>query len=211
MPSPYEVVLGSDSRGLHPRLSAYFAEIPVGSVGRGQGVFDTVGTPRRWLWPVLALLERPGIAFAVWQHDVPFEVENRPARDGDSTVRATRTFHLEGGTRTMVDAITAENRGSGGAWRLVDHLGSSRRLEAELSARVHERSLELVSTALLVRVGRRRIRILPALAPRVTLTERFDDDVDRQHVSIVLTMPLVGTIYEYSGHFAYRIEPEEAP
>jgi hypothetical protein len=46
MPSPYEIVLGDDVARLHPRLGTYFGEIPAGSVGRGQGVFDSVGTPR---------------------------------------------------------------------------------------------------------------------------------------------------------------------
>ena len=50
-----------------------------------------------------------------------------------------------------------------------------------------------------------------ALAPRVALTERFDDDVDRQHVTVILSLPLVGRVYEYSGHFDYAITLEEAP
>lgn len=215
MPSPYEIVLGGEVARLHPRLRTYFGEIPAGSVGRGHGVFDTVGTPRRWLWPVLALLARSGVAFPVWQRGVPFEVENRPARDarGDVAVTARRTFRLTGGARVMQDAITADNRGGDGAWRLVDHLGPTRILAAPFDARVRETdgALVLRSTGLSVRVGRARLGILPALAPVVTLTERFDDARDRQHVSIVLTLPVVGRIYEYSGFFGYSIEGSSEP
>ena len=43
---------------------------------------------------------------------------------------------------------------------------------------------------------------LPALiAPCVTLTERFDDDADLQRVSLVLSAPVVGTLYRYEGAF----------
>ncbi|AMM20069.1 hypothetical protein AX769_07700 [Frondihabitans sp. PAMC 28766] len=210
MPSPYEIVLGDELARLHPRLGEYFGEISAGSVGRGAGVFDRVGTPRRWLWPVLALLAREGIAFPVWQEGVPFDVENRPLRDqhGDIAVGARRTFHLQGGTRVMVDAITADNRGEGGAWRLVDHLGPGRRLSASLGASVRDGALTLRSTGVGVRVGRRRLPILPLVAPLVTLTERFDDDAQKQHVSIALSMPVIGRVYEYSGFFTYNVETE---
>ncbi|WP_394768763.1 DUF4166 domain-containing protein [Lacisediminihabitans sp.] len=79
--SPYRAVVGGALDGLHPRLRAYFGAIPVGSLGRGEGVFDVVGTPRRWLWPALWVLGRQGVLFAVWQRDVPFTVINRPIVD----------------------------------------------------------------------------------------------------------------------------------
>lgn len=212
MPSPYEIVLGDALGGLHPRLRTYFGAIPEGHVGRGSGVFDTVGTPRRWLWPVLAVLARQGIAFPAWEHDVPFDVENRPARDrrGDVAVTAIRTFRLRGGERAMTDAITADNRGLGGDWRLVDHLGPARRVSASFAARVHDGALELRSTAVSVRVGGVRVRLLRPVSPVVVLTERFDDERGRQHVSITLSMPIFGRIYEYAGFFTYAVEPDTA-
>ena len=66
MRSPWEAALGDRLDELDPALRAYFSAIPDGSVGRGSGVFDQVGTPRRWLWPVLAILGRTGIVFPVW-------------------------------------------------------------------------------------------------------------------------------------------------
>lgn len=204
MASPYEMVLGDRLDALHPQLRAYFAGIPEGSVGRGHGVFDRVGTPKRWLWPVLAVLGIEGIAFPVWERDVPFEVENRPvrAKDGSVAVSAIRTFRFHTGTQRMIDAITAEATG------LVDHLGPHRLLSAELEARVVEGRLEMRSGS--VRIGRGVVgaAILPSLRPTVVLTERYDDVVDKQHVSIVLSLPVIGTIYEYSGYFTYAIAPE---
>ena len=63
MPSAYEEVFGDTLDSLHPRLRLYFGEIPRGSIGVGAGVFDVVGTPRRWLWPALRLLAAEGIMF----------------------------------------------------------------------------------------------------------------------------------------------------
>ena len=193
MTSPWRLALGPRLAELDPALASYFSAIPVGSAGRGVGVFDVVGTPRRWLWPLLAVLGRAGIAFPVWAHDVPFEVRNEPA---DAAVRATLRFRLPGGERVMRHEIRMTARG------LVDALGTKRRLEARLDAAPVQGRLELRSTGTALRLGRLRIPI--PFAPRVRLVERRDGD--RQRVELTLTAPIVGRIYEYAGSFDYRIE-----
>lgn len=193
------------ARQLHPRLRTYFSRIPDGHVGRGEGVFDVVGTPKRWLWPLLALFAHDGVMFPAWERDVPFVVENRPVvgRDGDAAVRAARTFRFRRGPAVMVDAITAE-RGT-----LVDHLGRHGRLRAALRIEVEAGALRLVSTRVSFVVRGREVRLPSVIAPCVTLVERFDDDAARQRVSLTLTAPLVGTIYRYEGAFMYEIVPDE--
>jgi hypothetical protein len=42
----------------------------------------------------------------------------------------------------------------------------------------------------------------------VLLTERFDDEADLQRVSLVLTAPVLGTLYRYEGAFRYEIAPD---
>ena len=189
--SPWQRALGDEFASLHPRLHAYFSAIPAGRVGRGTGSFDVVGTPRRWLWPVLRMLQRRRILFPVWERGVPFTVENRADR---GAVHAIRTFHLAAGDREMVDAVSMD------AARLVDHLGDGGRLGARLTASVVDGELRLVSTS--ARWGRLPI----PFAPRVELVERYDDAVGRQHVALTLQSHIFGRIYEYSGHFDYRVE-----
>ncbi|MES1169657.1 MAG: DUF4166 domain-containing protein, partial [Leifsonia sp.] len=133
--SPWQRALGDGIAGLHPELRVYFSAIPAGRVGRGTGSFDSLGTPRRWLWPVLSALARRGILFPVWQHDVPFRIENRAV---GATLHATRTFHLPGGDRTMVDAVSMDAGG------LVDRLGVGGELAVELRATVVDGALRLV-------------------------------------------------------------------
>ncbi|PZO57952.1 MAG: DUF4166 domain-containing protein [Leifsonia xyli] len=215
--SPYELSTPSEVLArLHPRLSTYFGAIPPGHVGRGEGVFDVVGTPRRWLWPLLAWFARDSVMFPVWERDVPFTVENRPARvrrgpgtglEARPAVRAHRTFRFRSGSRTMVDAITAEPDG------LVDHLGRHGRVSARLRAEVDAHgpdagALRLVSTRVTFRALGREVRLPARIAPRVTLKERFDDEADLQRVSLVLTAPVLGTLYRYEGAFRYEIAPD---
>jgi hypothetical protein len=191
--SPWQQALGSRLRELDPALGDYVTGIPAGKVGRGSGVFDVVGTPRRWLWPVLAVLGRAGIVFPVWARDVPFDVVNTP---GDGVVRAERTFHFADGDRIMRDEIGHPATG------LVDVLGTRRRIRAPLAATVIDGRLELDSRRAALRIGRLWVPI--PFAPRVHLVERRSGE--RQRVELTMTMPLIGRIYEYAGSFGYRIE-----
>lgn len=208
MPSPYELVLGEELESLHPRLRAYFGEIPPGHHGRGVGVFEQLGTPRRWLWPLLWLLQSSGVLFPGWHRDVPFVVINVPGVNAGSlpTVAAARHFAFARGERVMRDSIEAVGPlASGRCPRLVDHLGRPRLIEAELDARVTGGALHMRSTAVAVWLGRLRVPIPAFIAPRVALVERFDAATDAQHVAVELSAPLLGRLYEYSGSFQYEI------
>ena len=191
--SPWELELRGRLRQLDPALADYFSTIPEGRVGRGSGTFDVVGTPRRWLWPVFAVLARAAIAFPVWEHDVPFEVVNVP---GDGAVRATIAFGFRRGEKVMRHEIRMTPGG------LRDVLGTRGRLEAALIADAVDGRLHLRSTGVRLRLGRARIPI--PFAPRIALVERRDGD--RQRVEFTMTAPLIGRIYEYAGSFSYRIE-----
>ena len=201
--SPYEVVFSGIPESLHPKLRTYFSAIPIGHHGFDEGRFNTVGTPRRWLWPVIWLVGRPDILFPVWQRDVPFTVINRPVVGRWPAIGASRVFELAGGRRIMTDAISACPDG------LVDYLGAGRRMRAHLAASVRGGALNLASTGVALRLGRRWFGIPRWLAPTVTLTERFSDEDCRQHVEVVLAMPLIGTVYEYAGSFTYEIRSGE--
>jgi hypothetical protein len=203
--SPWQAVLGDDLDALPPSLRGYFGAIPAGSTGVGSGVLDVLGTPRRWLWPLLAIVGRGGALFPVWARDVPFEVVNRPvSADGHPAVAATRTFHLPDGDRAMVD-LTAAIAGPGGV-ELADLLGRDRTLRVGLRAAVVDDGLLLVSTTVALRVGPVRIRLPRPLTPRLRLRERVGAD-GRQHVALTVDLPPIGRLYEYSGSFDYaRVE-----
>jgi hypothetical protein len=204
--SPYERLDPSELDALHPRLKEYFAPIPQGFIGVGRGTFDRVGTPRLWLWPALWILGRGGIAFPTWRRAVRFTVLNRPVVDarGNAAVLATRVFHLALRDRLMLDAITDERRG------LIDYLGAERRLVARLDALVVSGELHLYSRRLALRLGRFELPLPVSWAPAMRLVRRFDDVTDRQHVSVVVTSPRFGRLYEYSGSFVYEIIESEA-
>lgn len=199
--SPYARALGERIDELHPRLRTYFEAIPDGAVGIGEGVFGRVGTPRRWLWPLLRLLERRGVVAAGWERDVPFRVENRTIA---SRAIGERTFQFRHGAWTMRDAAALTRHG-----RVVDELGEPALLAACFDVDVHHGALHLTSRAVGLRLGRLRVRLPRAVTPVIRLTERFDDALDRQRMSLTVDAPLLGRVYEYRGDFTYRIHDSE--
>ena len=100
----------------------------------------------------------------------------------------------------MTDAITADGS------TIVDRLGRHGRIEAHLAASVLDGALVLRSTTTHLRIGRLKMPLL--LAPRVDLREQAI--ADHQRVTLVMTAPLVGRIYEYTGDFDYAVESDVA-
>ncbi|MGW8481650.1 DUF4166 domain-containing protein [Microbacterium sp. NPDC055903] len=198
--SPYTRALGARAAELHPELRQYFSGIDEGMVGVGEGVFDQVGTPRRWLHPLLYPLQRRGILVAGWYRDVPFRIENRTVA---GRAVADRVFRLPFGDWIMRDAVAVKTHG-----RLVDELGEPPLFAASFDVHVQAGALRLRSRAVGLRLGRLRFRAPGWISPVVTLTERFDDASGRQRVSLKIRMPLLGLVYEYAGSFDYRIEQE---
>lgn len=200
MPSPWEAALGDAVAGLRPELRAYFATIPPGRVGVGSGVFDRVGTPHRWLRPVLRLVGGPSL-FPIDARDVPFDVRNR-AMPGVAGVAAERTIHLPGRDLTMRDETVATAPGV-----VVDRIGRPVRLEVALRPSVADGGLRLDSIRVRLRLGPVQLPLGP-LSPVVTLTERFD--TAHQHVALTVDLPVIGRIDEYAGSFTYGIQQEGA-
>ncbi|MDQ1532020.1 MAG: hypothetical protein QOE37_2125 [Microbacteriaceae bacterium] len=196
--SPWEVALGPSADRLHPRLRAYTAAVPPGSLGRGSGTFEFAGAPNPVLRRLLAPLSPVGILHPAWERDVPFEIVNRPG-PGPS-VSAERTLRFSTGAWTMRDRVTIDDRG------LADHLGAGGILRVGLRATVRDGALHLSSTTLAVRLARWWVRVPRPLAPSLRLEERYDDREGRQRVHLRLTAPLLGVLYEYRGGFTYAIE-----
>lgn len=196
--SPYASALGDRIAELSPALRRYVDTIPDGFVGRGEGVFDRVGSRRWFLAPLLRWFARCGVVPAGWHERVPFRIENRTV---EGTAVAVRRFDLPAGAFTMHDAVRATSRGT-----VVDRVGRPPVVAAEFAVGVAESALELQSIAVGIRLGRLRLRPPAWAAPRIRLRERSVGD--GQRVEFTMDPPLVGRIYEYAGTFTYRIEED---
>jgi hypothetical protein len=198
--SPYARALGTRRADLHPTLREYFDTLPPGHVGVGEGVFDQVGTPRRWLQPLLWPLQRRGILFAGWEQDAPFRITNRLVAGrllGERVLLSTQ------GRWIMRDAVVLNRHG-----RPVDEIGDRALIAAEFDLDVVDGALRLRSRAVGIRLGVLRLRLPRFLAPDVRLAESFDEEAGAQRVRVTIDLPVIGRIYEYGGIFRYRIQED---
>ncbi|MEO8527497.1 MAG: DUF4166 domain-containing protein [Pseudolysinimonas sp.] len=193
--SPWEIALGDRLGELDPALRPYFSVIHLGYSGIGEGEFEQIGTPRRWLWPMLWVLGRLGIVYPLWATDLPFEIRNsRPGDPADGILNGLRYYRFHGSYRTMSDQIRFGPHG------LVDRFARGA-IEMLFDADVIEGHLELRSKGAVLRVGKARIPI--PFAPRVHLVERYDGE--RQRVALTMDLPAIGRVYEYRGAFSYKV------
>lgn len=198
--SPYERALGARIAELHPKTAWYFRTIPPGHVGIGTGVFTTAGSRHRWLRPLFRIAEALGVAFAGWEQDVPFRIENRTI---DGIAVAVREFHLQGRTWVMPDVVSLTGGGV-----LRNAIGPRHSVVTTFDHDVRDGAMVLTVRRVGLRLGRLRITAPAILRPRIGLVERWDEQQERHHVDMTIDAPLLGRVYEYRGFFEYRIESE---
>lgn len=202
MRSAWESALGAKGEELHPRIRDYVRPVPLGYVGRGEGVFVEAGCVSRVFRPALRLAAVMRIAFPERGASIPFAIENRT--DARGTVHARRELRFTGRKRVMVDAVR-EHRGLA-----VDALGSGGLLEAALRVGAVDGALVARSGAVRVRLAGLWFGVPRVVRPRVALVERWDETVGRHHVDVRVTMPGFGLVYGYHGWFDYAVVPEGA-
>ena len=194
--SVYQRVLGTRFAELSPELRAYFSRPPEGAVGRGSGVFEVAGSPRRWLRPVFAVLGWRRVLFPEYARDVPFTVTNIPG-PGEG-LSARREFHFPGRDRVMQDTMHVVDG------RLHDFLGRRGGLEVRLRVTVAGGSLRMLSDRAWLHLRGLRLPLPALLSARVLLDESWVDG--HQRVDVRMRHPLLGEIFRYSGTFDYHYE-----
>lgn len=198
--SPYERALGARIAELHPKTGWYFRTIPDGHVGVGRGTFTTAGSRHRWLWPAFRIAEALGVAFAGWEEDVPFRIENRTV---DGRALAVRHFELPGRTWVMPDVVELTPAGI-----LRNEIGPRRTVVTTFDIDVRDEAVVLTIRRVGLRLGRLKLAAPAFLRPTIALVERWDDERERHHVAMTIDAPVLGRVYEYTGFFEYTIEKE---
>ena len=194
--SVYQRVLGSEFEKLSPELHEYFSLPPEGMVGRASGTFDVAGSRRGWMKPILHLLAWHRVVFPGFARDVPFRAINIPG-PGDG-LSALREIDMPGGIQLIEDTMHVIDG------RIHDFLGRNRALEVRFNTRVFDGDLSMISDKLWLHVGGVRIPVPAIFGARVILTETWRDG--KNNVTLTLSNPMLGDLFEYSGSFTYVYE-----
>ncbi|MFW0774576.1 DUF4166 domain-containing protein [Paenarthrobacter nitroguajacolicus] len=213
MDSPiYQLALGDEFTKLSPELQEYFSlAAGSGSYGIGEGVFDVVGCRQKWLRPLLALTGSEEAFFPEYGEGIRFRIENHAHLDpfGRPALTARREIYFPSGTRLFHDTTSAIVTGPGHRdARLVDHVGSYRRLVTDLDVSVtSEGRLRGVSKASRLFLGPLRIPLPDALDARAYAEQWWDSEEGKHRIQVKVIQPQIGLVLVYAGRFDYRLAP----
>ncbi|WP_435358148.1 DUF4166 domain-containing protein [Haloarchaeobius sp. DFWS5] len=214
MTSIFQRALGSAYSALHPAIQKRYAltsEDETRCVGRGTMRHiskNRLALPVLWAGTVRNLL------FPEGGTDVPFEVRTCPFDDGGTeTVAYIRRFAV--GPDRRFDAYMHYDADRG---RIVDALGTNRRLHSELQFSVTSAgALQIETGAQWVAVAGRQVPVPRPFRADIDVTERYDDAEGCFQISVEVFNPLVGRVFAYDGSFTVeyedcaRLRPEDAP
>ena len=200
MTSIYQRALGPEFEELHPKIQERFgftSDDDVACIGRG--TMDYVRNGGLHLYPFLRFGATHNTMFPEENTAVPFTIRNYAYEDayGRETVSWLRTFDMP--RRRCFDAamIYSETRD-----RIVDYLGTHHHLAVDIDLSVSDRGGIAIST------GAQRLYAFDdgvpfpqVLSAQANVHEWYDDEHEQFRISVEVTNPIAGLVFEYSGAF----------
>lgn len=200
MKSIYERALGDAFDGLHPRMQERFgftSDDDVAAIGRG--TMEYVRNGGLYTLPFLTAGATMNTMFPEENTAVPFTIRNYAYEDsyGRETVTWLRTFQLPKERRFDAAMIYSEERD-----RIVDYLGERHHLAVDIDLTVSdEGGVELATGAQRLYLFGTGFDFPLVLSARANVHEWYDEATDAYRISVSVTNPIMGLVFEYSGSF----------
>lgn len=210
MTSIYEKALGNDFKKLHPMLQKKFG-LHFSSLNRasGEGEMVTITGGAFWIRPFLRLLAKDHLLFPERGENIGFSIDNYAYKDtrGREIVSWIRRFYFSKVTRAF-DAVMWFD-GQPGV--IIDDLGKSGRLTAQLSLSVSDRGgMSISSGHTWLNILKRSFKLPSFFSPSVTVYEYFDEKRGQISIRVSIQHKLLGEIISYEGYAVtsfQKIEP----
>lgn len=209
--SIYERALGDDFDDLHPKIQERFgftSADDVACLGRGTMEYVRNGGPH--VLPFLWFGATHNTMFPEENTAVPFTIRNYAYEDafGRETVTWLRTFDMPRRRRFDAAMIYSEERD-----RIVDYLGTHHHLAVDIHLSVSE------AGGIQIQTGAQRLCVLGRgtpfplwLSAQATVHEWYDEDAETFRISVDVSNPLLGPVFEYRGSFDVEwIDCERVP
>ncbi len=211
MTSIYEYALGDRFDDLHPRIRERFgftSDDDVACIGRG--TMEYVRNGGLYTYPFLAFGSFQHTMFPEENTAVPFKIRNYAYEDafGRETVTWLRTFQLPKERHFDAAMIYSEERD-----QIVDYLGKRHHLAVDVDLAVSDKD------GIHIRTGAQRLYGLGRgvnfpllLSATADVHEWYDDTEDSYRISVTVTNPILGLVFEYAGSFQVEwIDCETVP
>ncbi|WP_068775921.1 DUF4166 domain-containing protein [Paenibacillus sp. FJAT-26967] len=208
MTSIYELALGPAFKSLHPRIQERFGFCSSDRTASiGQGVMERIWFSK---WAALPLLlgTTRHIMFPQGGSGIPFTIENYAYQDsyGRETVTWIRKFKFPGMIRHFDATMIYSSQRQG----IVDYLGNKQHLAVDLEiAAAPNQGIRIRSGDQRFYEGWLGFRFPRIFTGTADVCEWYDEDIERYRISVEVTNPILGTVFQYKGTFrAHFIETQ---
>lgn len=194
--SIYKQILGDQFYQLQPMLQKRYA-LTEGKPFKATGVMKKISGGPKWLLPLFLLGTRWKFLFPEQGENIPFTIVNT-SRDEGKQVHWERIFYFPNKKRYFNALMSLEhNEGI-----VKDYLGEPSLFYSELVFFVSEQEhIRIESRKQRFVMGPFEIPLPRMFQGIVQVTESYVEERDLFSIHVVITNPLIGTLFEYEGEF----------
>lgn len=193
--SIYKEVVGEDFFHLHPMLQKRY-HFPF----QAQGIMNHIQGGPKWLFPLFWLGIKWKLLFPEHGRNIPFSIKNTPFKgpNGEGEIHWERIFYF-GSKKRFFNARMSLDRE-----RIIikDYLGEPSLFYSDLTLSVlNDGSLQISSRDQRLVLGQLEIPLPKMFQGLATVKEKYLEAQDCFHVSVIVTNPVIGTVFAYEGEF----------
>ncbi|MFF2755280.1 DUF4166 domain-containing protein [Psychrobacillus sp. NPDC058041] len=197
--SIYKQILGNQFHQLQPMLQKRYA-LPDKKPFKAKGVMKKISRGPKWLYPLFLIGTRWKFLFPEHGENIPFTIVNTThiEPNGECQVRWERTFYFKQKTRYFNALMSLDQHKN----IVKDYLGEPSLFYSELVFFVSaEGHMQIESRKQRFVIGKIEIPLPKIFQGIVHVTEYYIEERDAFSIHVVITNPLIGTLFEYKGEF----------
>lgn len=197
--SIYKEILGEQFEKLQPMLQKRYA-LPDGKSFKATGIMKKISGGPKWLLPLFLLATRWKFLFPEQGKNIPFTIvnSNRIGANGEKQVHWERIFQFPKKRRYFNALMNLDSHHN----IVKDYLGEPSLFYSELVFSVSEKGhMRIESRKQRFVMGSIEIPLPKLFQGNVQVTEYYIEEKDVFSIHVVITNPLIGTLFEYEGEF----------
>lgn len=202
--SIYKSAMGSNFYRLHPMLQKRYS-FQEGVVFKASGIMQTIKGGPKWLYPIFRAGVRWKLLFPEHGKDIPFTISNNAytTPNGESHVHWERIFYFRNKKRYFNALMSFDTS----TFVIKDYLGEPPLLYSDLAFTVTEdRNLKITSLNQRLILGKLQLPLPKIFQGLATVTEKYDEELERYLIKVSVQNPLIGTVFSYEGWFAVNVD-----
>ena len=197
--SIYKEILGEEYHQMHPMLQKRYG-FELGKTFKATGVMYKIDSGPKWLLPFKLFATRRKFLFPEHGNNIPFHIinEQQNGLNGELQVHWERRFFFQNNSRDFNALMTVDIKKQ----LVKDYLGEPSIFYSELLFKVTDQGhLRIESQKQRIVLGKWELPIPKLFQGNVVVKESYMEENKAFFIHVLITNPLIGTLFEYKGEF----------